>query len=450
MKMLSSFKKISLTILLITVSLNYFLINITIAEHNNTIEKNENNLCNQLLKIKSTENISIIKKEERVPYVLMVTSLDSQISSTPLLDIKNETIQILNESPFDAIAFYLIDNYSGQPIVNEAALMEKADQLKNISKKDIWVRVNINRIYQRSKEHPYYQRGYTKEDVLKLPMRGLNTGETAKISTPYFDKIKGMDIYDEEGTLSDFYKMWKLSLKFCKLMNSGIVLDFEPYNNREVRYLCSVLAVKQGKSIDEVVNRLKEIGGHLVDIVAQEYPEVTILTLFTYHNKPNFEKGYFPIPAYISQGMLIRAKEKKLPMKLIDGGEVGLGYISNNLDSLKKKIESRQILFNDWLNEYQNNFYLGGTITVWDDPTKIRGWVKEKVGKDSPFNSLEDFKPYIRELFLNYKYIWIYVPSVIDYNPFDKAIALQFNQKMSVLMVDVLKELKLSLKGKEE
>ena len=382
------------------------------------------------------QNIKITTKKTKAPYILMVTSFDSTISSTPMLDIEPEIIRLLNGSPFDGVTFNLIDIYSGQPLPDEKSVIFKAKQLKTISKKDLWVRVNINRIYERDKKHPYYESGHKKEDLAKLPMKGISAGEVRKLSTAYFDKINGMDIYDEEGALSDFYKIWRLSLKFSRVMKSGIVLDFEPYHNKEVKYTVSKIASKQRRSVDEVKERLKNIGVHLADIAADEYPSVTVISLFTYLNNTKYD-----IPNYISRGILKGAKENNISLKLVEGGETDINYINKSLDILKEKINRRLLIYHDLLYEYSDNFHLGGTITVWDDPSKIRGWAKEKAGVESPFKSLEDFKPYLKELFSNYNYIWIYAPMVTDYNPFDLNSAPEFNKKLERVIKDVLKEI---------
>jgi hypothetical protein len=298
------------------------------------------------------------------------------------------------------------------------------------------VRVNINRINQRREGDPYYEKGWKQEDLVKLPATGLPFEKVRKMSTAYFDKIKGMDIYDETGALSDFYNIWALSLKFSKIFNSGIVLDLENYHNKNhaERYSAAFIAYMQNRTIKETTTRLEEIGAHLADIIAEEYPQVTILNLFTFYKTTDYARGELAIPAYISSGMLERAKGKKIPMKFFDGGEVDIGYVNTSLYSLRDKIKQREMNYRDWLKRFPNNFYLAATITVWDDPSKISGWVKRDAKGDLNFKSLRDFEPYLAELFHNYNFIWLYVPSVIDYKPFDPINAPEFNKKLDILI----------------
>jgi len=391
-------------------------------------------------------------KERKAPYLVMVSSLDERISSTPLLDVKNETIELLNGSPFDGIAFNLVDIYSGQPLPDERMVIQRAEELKSISMKEIWVRVNMNRMYQRSKGSVYsvdYDENpkiFAKdlEALSKLPYRGLAYGEVRKQSAPYFAKIKGVDIYDKEGALSDFYKIWRLSLKFCKVMGSGILFDLETYGYSS-GYDVTAVAESQGKSIEEVIKRFQKIGADLVDMVGEEYPEITIISCFTYLNRPNHTvKGggsYYAFPAYVTQGMLMRAKEKKIPLKIVEGGEGELNYVNRTLKGLQSKVSRRWFWYFPLMERFPN-FRLGGTITLWDDSSKISGWPKTGAGEPNPFQSLNDFKPLLKELFSNYDYTWIYQPMSIDYKPYDPNIAPGFHQKLRKVIDEVLSEIK--------
>jgi len=399
-----------------------------------------NDRNDQVAKIIPPKEVKVINKKAH--YFLMVTSLDSyHIGSTPFMDVAPDTIRLLNSTPFNGVALALMDANSAQPIVPAVVAIEKAKELKMISKKDIWPRVNINRMYQRNKKHPCFKSGYNKNDVAKLAVQGLRAGRTAEISTPYFANIKLLDIYDDEKALTNFYKIWTLALKTCKILGPGVVLDLENYGWEPDGYKVSALAAQYGRLATDVISKLEEIGAHLVAIAEKECPDATILNLFTYHNAPNYDNDYYPIPAYISHGMLKSIKERRVSLKLIDGGEAGLGYVNTILDSLKKKIEARSFSFADWLQAYPDNFQLGGTITVWDDPSKIRGWVKRHSGDNSPFASIEDFKPFMKELFLKYDFVWFYVPSVADYNPFSPMVAFDFNRKLKIVINDVIEHL---------
>lgn len=136
----------------------------------------------------------------------------------------------------------------------------------------------------------------------------------------------------------------------------------------------------------------------------------------------------------------MRAGERQVPLKLIDGGETDIGYVNRTLDGLKTKIASRWFLYQPWLEKFPRHLSLGGTITLWDDPSKISGWAKADAGEGGPFQSLKDFKPFLKELFANHDYLWVYQPMCIDYKPYDPSIAPGFHQKLNALMDEVLKE----------
>ena len=139
-------------------------------------------------------------------YVLMVTSLDGQqISSTPLLDIKPETVKLLNDSPYDGIALEIVDMRSGQPVPTREDIIKRAEELAALSTKDIWPRVELSRIIERSPDinaGAYcYEEKWTMDDVGALGTSGVPQDRATRVSTAYFKRIKGYDLYDEAGAL---------------------------------------------------------------------------------------------------------------------------------------------------------------------------------------------------------------------------------------------------------
>ena len=132
--------------------------------------------------------------------------------------------------------------------------------------------------------------------------------------------------------------------------------------------------------------------------------------------------------------MLDRAKECGTPLTLIDGGEIGIGYYSPSPAALRKTIEARAKALQPPLERHGRKLTLGGTITVWNDDTKITGWVRKSAGDEPPFKRFADFKPMLAELFRAYSYVWLYVPSVTDYNPFDPKTAPQLNPELRKLI----------------
>jgi len=381
------------------------------------------------------------EKKMILPRIVMVTSLDGFISSTPLLDVTAKQIKPLNDSPFDGITFALMDHYSAQPPVDKDVIMKKVAELKKISSRPVWVRVNMNRIYQRAKLPSagycttYYDE---KQPKTKLSCRGLSVDEVQRQSTPCFASIKAVDIYDEAGALSDFYRLWELGLIFAGRMRSGIILDMEDYHGLDA-YSVAKVAKAQGKSSEEVIQRCREIGANLADIAAKTYPETPVIALFTLMAEIDRDGG--KTIAHICEGMLMRAKEKRIPLKLIEGGEWEVGYVNKTIEGLEAKIARRWYWYRPWLERFPDNFFLGGTITLWDDPSKLSAWTKADAGENNPFKSLEDFKPFLKALFSNYDYIWIYQPTCIDYKPYDPEIAPAFHRKLEKVIDETAREM---------
>lgn len=382
-------------------------------------------------------------RETGIPYVLMVTSMDGQqISSTPLLDIKPESISVLNDSPYDGIALEIVDMRSGQPLPTRDDIISRADEIRALSAKDIWPRVELSRIIQRSPDSNAaaycYEEKWTMDDIIALGATGVSQERATRVSTAYFKRIRGYDLYDEAGALTDFYALWRLAFVFAKRSGSaGIVFDPESYHDlyrlpptatapwnpkSKAKDLCEIL----GKSEHEVTTRLEDVGAQLVDIAMEEYPDARILFLYTYLSNP---KADIIPEAILCKGMLRRAREAKAPLQLIEGGEGDLRYINTTLGKLRERIRTREEFFKSWLPQFPQ-LRLGGTITVWDDPKKTSGWVSARSAQGTAFPSLDAFEPFLAELFSNYDIVWIYHPMIIGVNPFDATTGTPFHGKL--------------------
>jgi hypothetical protein len=128
--------------------------------------------------------------------------------------------------------------------------------------------------------------------------------------------------------------------------------------------------------------------------------------------------------------MLDRAKGRAGHFTLVSGGEDDIGYYSASAEALRKKITAKAAAFQPWRNRFGGRLALGGTITVWNDDAKLTGWAREAAGPAPPFKHFDDFKPMLEELFRAYPYVWLYVPMVTDYNPFDPKTAPALNAKL--------------------
>ena len=344
-------------------------------------------------------------------YVLMVTSLDP-----PIEKLTDAQVKLLNGTPFHGVAISIFGIYDGGTLPEEAKLLARCAELRKLSKKTIWPRVYLNRMI-----------GF----LPKVSRR------KACQNPEYFDRIKGFDLWDEAGARTDFLRLWRLSLRGAKVLGApGVVADFESYNCGGLANPIT-LAKETGRSLEDTQAALRELGGKLTDIIAEEYPEAIAWSLFTelgrtdhYWNKTPSTPPLLALHAYIFEGMLSRAKERSAPFTLVSGGEDDIGYYNASRNALRQKIAAKANAFQPWLNRFSNRLALGGTITVWNDDTKLTGWAREAAGHAPPFKCFADFKPMLEELFRAYPYIWLYVPMVTDYNPFDAKTAPALNAKL--------------------
>lgn len=331
-----------------------------------------------------------------LPYFLLVSFYTPQINQ---FDIKK--INAINHSPYYGVAVPLIGPYDAK-IYSEKDFRDAVELIKINLRKDLWPWVFFNRFTG-------YQEG-------KLTHSPLAKGK-------YFQNIKVIDIYDQSGALTDFYNIWRMALRMAKELHSpGIVVDHEPYNNYAVDNLAYV-AQQLGKSEEDIKKRLHALGADLIDLADQEYPGATLWFFATGLGRtkrslnPLTPKEYRRLASYIIHGMLERAKEKKSTLKIVSGGEIGLGLCHLNLNDLKETIKQRNKDFTPALSQLPN-LYLGGIIAPWAKAEARQQWMLEKKCGKSQLKTLDDFKPLIAELARSYKYVWIYAASAAGYDPY--------------------------------
>ena len=296
---------------------------------------------------------------------------------------------------------------------DEPAILARCAELKTSSKKAIWPRVYLNRLI-----------GF-------LPTASRRAG----CKTPeYFDRVRGFDLWNAAGARADFISLWRLSLRAAKALGApGIVADFECYNCGGLANP-TTLASATGRQLPEVLAALRALGGELADVVAEEYPEAVIWSLFTGFGRPDwFKAGNMPLPAlhaFIFEGMLDRARARRAGFRLVAGGEDDLGYYNPSLGVLKQKIAGRATAYDAWLRRFGRWLALGGTVTVWNDESRLTDWVRKDAGDSPPFKRFDDFVPIIAELLASYRFVWLYVPMCTDYNPFDGTSAAKLNPEL--------------------
>lgn len=340
---------------------------------------------------------------QTVPNSTTILIPDKTISIT-IMNIDSPTIDILNSAPFDEIALRIPVLLNGR-LITKKEIEERAYQLRGQGncKRRICPYLHVNNIYQN-------------------------------------------DVTGDEGRLVNFFLVWRRSLQFAKIMKASIIIDF---TNKSV----SSIAATQGIDVDETVKHLRNIGSVMALIVSEEYlnevyfreeyPDVEYFRAFYYnlniiclnsgHDSrlyPN-EKYSMSSQSYVLEQFLNRLSSLNVAAKLIDGNN----NLVANLDLMQRDIDRRQLMFNDWLVNYPNNFRLGSGIIVWDDPTKLTGWVAQRAGTN-PQKSLVEFLPHLRKLYSNYHHVYFYASVLSDYFPFSEGARI-YNSKLKAVLEQV-------------
>jgi hypothetical protein len=323
--------------------------------------------------------------EELTPkghYMLLVSFYSSQINESNLNRTRTKIAPVINASPYHGIAVAGVD-YKSKLGTKTLDWMTSTG-----IRKHIWPWVSLNRIF------------------------GFPAGKASAPGQEVFAGIKGIDVDDQTGAITDLLNIWEQSLATAKKMGSpGIVLDPEPYNDHGL-YGVSYAMKATGLSEAAVIAALKKIGASMTDVANKTYPEATIWSLFC----PLNEK-WPRTTTYICIGLLERAKQTKSKLTFVAGGEVGLGYCHKNLSSLEEKIKTRDKNFAPYLQQYPV-LKLGGTIAPWSHKGRKSGWTTEGECGISEFLDINAFRDVFLKLFRAYPYVWIYAAEKAGYDPF--------------------------------
>jgi len=311
-------------------------------------------------------------------------------------------------SPYDGYAVRLVGGYYLDPLDHDK-LLDGLKKMKKESGLDPWPWIFLNRMIGTKKDGEKYK---------LLPEKTRSR----------LVKIKGMDIFGEAGELDGFLDNWKTSLVLAREVGApGVALDVESYNDYGM-YDVRKLADAQGKTVPEVVDGLKQVGARMADIAAKEYPDAKVLSYFIGMTRDDFRmSGHLMSVSYILLGFLERCADKKYGLKLIAGGEVGLGYCSRDLASLKAKIDYRDRAYERYRQMYPDSLVLGGIIAPWGDAGKKDGWLKMGECVKCDIKNIEGFTPYFKTLASEYNFISIYAARKANYDPFNAGDAAIFN-----------------------
>jgi hypothetical protein len=334
----------------------------------------------------------------------------------------HEKLSQFDRSPYDGIAVAFWHAYDTTKVPSSVEINSKITEWKKFTKKDIWPWIYFNRM--------------------------LGVGETEAVESPgytknrYFKRIQGADLDDKAGAMTDFLQFWRNNLRSARDSHApGVVVDLEFYNFHK-EYEVGVLARQAGKSPQETVQLLRQLGSRLADIAAAEYPDAFLWFFFTGFGYPELSvidnQPYYGSPVYIAMGLLDEIQSKHFHLKVLSGGETTLGYCHDSLQQFQEAIQKRAAKFAPQLEKYQGFFELGGTMTLWRDHAGITGWAKGESCWTSSAATVEDQQPYLELLLKSYRYNWIYAATEVSYFPFQPENAARFNTVINNAKAHVL------------
>jgi hypothetical protein len=334
-------------------------------------------------------------------YLMLVnTAMSRQMDS--------QKLQQFDRSPYDGLAVSFSDAYDVSPVPTLASMESQIEGWKKFTSKQIWPWVYLNR------------------------MIGANDAEGNNLTkVPYFQKFQGLDLDGKAGAQSDFLQNWRNALRTAQKTGvPGIVFDVEFYNNYKADDIAE-LARMAAMTKQETLQSLKNLGARMADAASAEYPDAMIWILFTGFTRPDYRiidgHPYFLAGTYIMEGLLEEIQQHHLAIKILSGGEVGLGYCHNSVEDLRKAIEKRAALFDPFLQKYKGILELAGTMTLWSDKSTKKNWVAEGACGSSSAATVEDLVPFMELLFRSYRYNWIYGSPNGGYLAFNSAVASRFD-----------------------
>jgi len=295
----------------------------------------------------------------------------------------------LERSPYDGLAVSFLDAYETSPVPSLALMQAQVASWKKAATKEIWPWVYLNRM---------------------VGANGAEGNQDSKV--PYFQRFQGLDLDGKAGAQEDFLGNWQNAVRLAKATGvPGIVCDLEFYNNYKA-YDLAELARMTSKPQQEVVGLLRQVGARMADISSAEYPGASIWFLFTGFTRPEHKvadgQAYDLAATYIVEGVLDQIQQHHLPLRVLSGGEVGLGYCHTSVDDLRQAIEKRAANFAPFLRKYKGILELAGTMTLWSDRPAKKSWVAQGGCGASSGATVDDLVPYMELLFRSYRYNWLY------------------------------------------
>jgi hypothetical protein len=352
--------------------------------------------------IKSAASASTPTTERMGDHYLMLvnTAMANQMDARKLAQF--------DRSPYDGLAVSFAGAYDPAPVLTLPPMQARVASWKKATRKDIWPWVYLNR------------------------MIGANDAEGNPLTkVPSFQRFQGLDLDGKAGAQNDFLENWRNALRLAKQTGvPGIVCDLEFYNNYKA-YDLAELARMTSKPRPDVLIALRQLGARMADIAAAEYSGATLWFFFTGFTRPDYRvidgQPYYLAATYIAEGLFDQIQQHHLPLRVLSGGEVGLGYCHTSVDDLRQAISKRADAFALLLQKYRGILELAGTMTLWSDQSGKKNWVAQAECGTSSAATVEDLIPYMELLFGTYRYNWIYASPNGGYFAFQSTSAPRFD-----------------------
>ena len=251
--------------------------------------------------------------------------------------------------------------------------------------------------------------------------------------TPKFQTFRGLDLDNAGGAREIFEANWIVALEIAKTLNApGLMLDFEAYNDRRADQIGGKrsLAELRREAPEKLREQIHAFGAKLADITHEIYPGATLFSFYTALGYPGQNHGEFSTNAQLTVGMLERCKQKKYDLRILCGGELGLGYTHPNPEYMTQMIQRRAILAKPYLLEYPNLELAGVHAPFMDQENRAYWQTDDRVGVT--IRTVEDMQPLYELLVKNYNSSWFY-GARIAFDPFGPDSA-RFSKVMEASM----------------
>lgn len=317
-----------------------------------------------------------------------------------------------DKSSYDGLAVAFLHAYDTSPVPSPEEMDTKIAGWKKNTTKDIWPWVYINRMLAID---PADKNPYSKDS--------------------YFRRFSGADLEGRAGARSDFLQNWSNAVRAARDSHApGIVCDLEFYNYQKA-YEIPELAGQVGKTAEQTVELLRQLGAQMADSAAAQYPDATLWFLFTGLTHPDYkvvgQQSYYPSPAYIAMGLLDEIQTKHMQLRVLTGGEGSLGYCHLSIAEFREKIRDRGERMATRLRKYAGTLELAGTLTLWREPAAKKAWMKEYPCGSAAASTVEELQPYLELLLRSYRYNWIYGSADGGYYAFLPESARRFDAVIS-------------------